>query len=156
MRRSDKEITNRLEIDRIIRDSDVCRLAFAVKNEPYLVPVSFGYDGEYLFIHTAKSGKKIDCIAANNRVCFEFERNVSLVHHAHEACKWSFAYECVIGFGAIRELTSDEQKIKGLNCIMEHYSGRKWEFGEAETKIVRVWEISISSLSGKRTIEQEA
>ncbi|MCW8984119.1 MAG: pyridoxamine 5'-phosphate oxidase family protein, partial [Thermoanaerobaculales bacterium] len=60
MRRRDKEITSRQEIDEIIRSALVCRIALADRDEPYVVPVSFGYDGDALFIHTARSGRKID------------------------------------------------------------------------------------------------
>jgi len=154
MRRSEKEIKNRAEIDKIIQDSDICRLAFAVHNEPYLVPVSFGYDGACIFIHTAKKGRKIDCINANNRVCFEFERNVSLVEDKNKPCKWDMEYESVIGYGNITELHTFEQKTIGLNCIMDNYSGQEWEFSEKDTKSVRVWKILITSVAGKRSIKK--
>ena len=68
MRRRDREIASRQDIDSIIRSAPVCRLAFADGKEPYVVPVSFGYDGETIYIHTAKSGRKIDFIEANSRV----------------------------------------------------------------------------------------
>jgi nitroimidazol reductase NimA-like FMN-containing flavoprotein (pyridoxamine 5'-phosphate oxidase superfamily) len=155
MRRTDRDISSRGDIDAIIRSSDVCRLAFAVSDEPYLVPVSFGYDGHSLYFHTAKTGKKLDCIAANNRVCFEMERNVRLVTDDRKPCKWSFSYESVIGFGTVHELSSPELKAKGLNCIMEHYSGREWEFKGAEVSTTRVWEIRITSVSGKRSEHKE-
>jgi nitroimidazol reductase NimA-like FMN-containing flavoprotein (pyridoxamine 5'-phosphate oxidase superfamily) len=151
MRRTDRNISSRADIDAIIRGSEVCRLAFAVSDEPYLVPVSFGYDGNRLYFHTAKTGKKLDCIAANNRVCFELERNVCLIKHAEKPCKWSFSFESVIGFGTVHELRAPEQKAQGLNCIMEHYSGRQWEFTGAEVGNTRVWEIRITSVSGKRS-----
>jgi len=67
MRRHDREITNRQEIDAIIRSALVCRIALAAGDEPYVVPVSFGYDGDAIYIHTAKSGRKIEFIEANNR-----------------------------------------------------------------------------------------
>ena len=150
MRRRDKEITSRVEIDAMIRDCDVCRLAFAVSNEPYLVPVSFGYDGECLYFHTAPSGKKIDCIAANDRVCFELECNVQQVKHDKKPCHWSFSFESVIGFGNVHELLSLEEKTRGLNHIMEHYSGQCWEFDKAAVDATRVWKIAITSVTGKR------
>jgi len=156
MRRVDKEITSRKSIDAIIRGSEVCRLAFAVSDEPYLVPVSFGYDGHSLYFHTAETGRKIDCITANNRVCFEFERNVRLIRHAQKACKWSFSFESVIGFGAVHELQSPEDKARGLNHIMEHYSGREWEFDPSVMKSTRVWTIAISSVTGKRAEHEDA
>lgn len=151
MRRNDRQIHSREEIDHIIRGCDVCRVALAVENEPYVVPLSFGYDGSHLYFHTAPSGKKIDCIAANPRVCFEMERNVELVRDPDLPCKWSFSFESVIGFGAVRELLSPEDRARGLNHIMEHYSGRQWAFAPAEVKGVRVWSLSIESVSGKRS-----
>ncbi|MGB5749144.1 MAG: pyridoxamine 5'-phosphate oxidase family protein [Desulfobacterales bacterium] len=156
MRKSEREIASREEIDAIIRGSDVCRLAFAVADEPYIVPVSFGYDGDRLYFHTAGTGRKIDCIAANNRVCFEVERNVQLVKDDEKPCRWSFSYESVIGFGEVCELQSPEAKARGLNHIMEHYSGRAWEFDSAAMKTTRVWQVSISSVTGKRAEHKDA
>lgn len=151
MRKSDKEIGSRAEIDEVIRGCDVCRIAFAVLNEPYVVPLSFGYDGSCLYFHTAESGKKIDCIAANPRVCFEMERNVELVEHSWKPCSWTFGFESVIGYGTMRELHSHEDKERALNQIMEHYSGRRWDFDPAATSGVRVWRLLIESVTGKRS-----
>jgi nitroimidazol reductase NimA-like FMN-containing flavoprotein (pyridoxamine 5'-phosphate oxidase superfamily) len=118
MRRRDREITSRDEIDAVIRAAEVCRIAFADHNEPYVVPVSFGYDGETLYIHTARTGRKLDFIAANNRVCFELEANVSIQSDEHDACAWTFEFESVIGYGTITELETPDDKARGLNQIM--------------------------------------
>ncbi|MGD8833836.1 MAG: pyridoxamine 5'-phosphate oxidase family protein [Desulfobacteraceae bacterium] len=56
MRREDKQITDRKEIDAIIHGSKVCRLAMSKENQPYLVPLSFGYDGKAIYVHTAGTG----------------------------------------------------------------------------------------------------
>ena len=154
MRRRDKEIPTRGEIDAVIRAATVCHLAFAVDNEPYVVPISFGYDGEALYIHTAKTGKKIDCIEQNNRICFELEANVVLHTDENDACTWTFTFESVIGYGAITELTTSEDKAHGLNRIMEHYSGREWEIGDAALATTRVWRIAIETVTGKHSAEK--
>ena len=99
MRRADKEIAHLDTILKIVRDCEVCRLGLAVDGEPYVVPVSFGFDGEAVFFHTAKGGKKIDMMTANPRVCVQFERNVKLVTDDEDACSWTFDFESVIGFG---------------------------------------------------------
>ena len=153
MRRTDKEIGSREEINAIIRGSHVCRIALAMDNMPYIIPVSFGYDGESIYIHTAKEGKKINYFKNSNNVCFEFERNVKLIGNQENACKWTFFYESVIGFGKIHELESLEQREVGLNRIMSQYSGKKWVFGEDPLKNIRVWEIEITSITGKRSIK---
>ncbi len=154
MRRRDKEITTRPEIDAIIRSALVCRIASARGDEPYVVPVSFGYDGEALFIHTAKSGRKIDFFEANSRVCFEFENNVSLQVDDGDACKWTFEFESVIGYGRVIELETSEDKAQGLNQIMLHYSRRNWDIDDAATATTRVWRIDIDSVTGKRSVEK--
>ena len=154
MRRHDKEIPDREEIDRIIRSAMVCRIAFADGDEPYVVPVSFGYDGESLYIHTAKTGRKLDFIEANNRVCFELEGHISLEAGDRDACTWTFAFESVIGYGTISELGTSEEKARGLNQIMLHYSGRKWEIEPSATGTTRVWRIYIESITGKRSAEK--
>lgn len=156
MRRSDREISSRREIDEIIRSALVCRIAFADGSEPYVVPVSFGYDGDALFIHTARSGRKIDFIEANSRVCFELEANVAIQADDRDACEWTFAFESVIGYGAITELESAEDRALGLNQIMLHYSGREWDIDEAAIATTRVWRIDVESVTGKRSLEKPA
>lgn len=151
MRRSDREITSREEIDAIIEGSEVCRLAFAFADEPYLVPVSFGYDGAALYFHTATSGRKIDCIEANNRVCFEFERNVHLQPGGDIPCAWTFAFESVIGYGTVTELVAPEEKMQGLNEVMLHYSGKAWEYEPSVLTMTRVWRIEMDCVTGKRS-----
>jgi len=151
MRRNDKKITERAEIDSIIRGAKICRLAFASEGEPYLVPISFGYDGRALYFHTALEGRKLEFIAANPRVCFEFEGNIELVDHPELACKWTFAFESVIGYGAMAELKEPEVKSLGLNQIMRQYSGREWPIGAKALEGTRIWRLEIESVSGKRS-----
>jgi hypothetical protein len=151
LRRKEKQIIERKEIDAVMHASPVCRMAMARDNQPYLVPLSFGYDGSAVYIHTAAQGKKIDFIQANPRVCIEFEHQVSVIRDDNLACKWSFKFESVIGFGTIRELRDPEQKQQGLDQIMRHYSDKAWTFDPKAVEKTRVWRIDLESLSGKRS-----
>jgi nitroimidazol reductase NimA-like FMN-containing flavoprotein (pyridoxamine 5'-phosphate oxidase superfamily) len=156
MRRHDREIDARAEIDAVIRAAEVCRLAFARDNEPYLVPVSFGYDGRALYFHSAPSGRKLDFVAANPRVCFEVEAEVTLLRDDNDPCAWSFAYSCVIGYGVVVELTSAADKARGLDAIMRHYSGRGWVIPGSQLAATRVWRVEIESVTGKRSPQPDA
>jgi uncharacterized protein len=151
VRRTDKQISGRREIDEIIRGSLVCRVAVAKDNAPYVVPMSFGYDGTSLYLHTAPEGKKIGYFEANPRVCFEFERGVELRRDPQSACKWTFSFESVIGHGTISEVLEPVPKQHALNEIMRQYSGKAWLFEEASVAKARVWKIAIASLTGKRS-----
>ena len=154
MRRKDREITDRAEIDAIIRGAEVCRLAFAVDDEPYLVPVSFGYDGAALYFHTAKTGRKIDCIAANPRVCFEVEGEVELVRDHPRPCDWTFSYESVVGYGTVSELVADEDRQRGLDEIMRQYGGPTGSFQASAVARTKVWRLEVESVTGKRAAEK--
>ncbi|MBI5385490.1 MAG: pyridoxamine 5'-phosphate oxidase family protein [Verrucomicrobia bacterium] len=151
MRRTDKEITDRQQLDAVIRGSLVCRVALAKDNLPYVVPLSFGYDGAAIYLHTATEGKKIEYFEANPRVCFEFERHVELRRDPQIACKWSFAFESVIGHGTVAELADVAEKEHALDQIMRQYSGQSWPFEPASVAAVRVWKIAITSMTGKQS-----
>jgi nitroimidazol reductase NimA-like FMN-containing flavoprotein (pyridoxamine 5'-phosphate oxidase superfamily) len=151
MRRSDREISSRDRIDEIIRGCEVCHLGMADGDQPYVVPVSFGYDGQNVYFHSAREGKKLDVIDANPRVCVEFERRVVLIPSETQACEWSFAFESAIGFGVVEELRDPETKTFGLNQIMQHYSGRQWDFDPSTLARTRVWRVVIEEVTGKHS-----
>lgn len=155
MKRAEKEITERSEIDVILNEADVCRLALAVSDEPYLVPVSFGYDGVAIYFHTAKTGRKLEIIAANPRVCFEVERNVRLVFPASEPCRWTMAYESVIGFGIVSEVIDAREKVQRLELIVAHYADAagyqdaRQPVSDRNAAGARIWKIAIETMTGK-------
>jgi nitroimidazol reductase NimA-like FMN-containing flavoprotein (pyridoxamine 5'-phosphate oxidase superfamily) len=151
MRRKDREITDLDLISRIIKNCQVCRLGLAKANTPYIVPVSFGYDGTSIYFHTAREGKKIDYIAANNAVCFEFEHGVELVPDEGNPCQWTFYFQSVVGSGKILEMVTTEERIEGLNHIMEQYSGKEWPLSEKQLAGIRVWRITVETIAGKES-----
>ena len=151
MRRTDKEITERVLMSEIINKAQVCRLGLAMGNTPYVLPVSFGYDGQAIYFHTAPEGRKITFLAANPQVCVEFEHGVEVVRHDSTPCQWTFSFQSVIGYGTVVELTTATEKIDGLNHIMRHYSGRAWLISAEDVQNIRVWRIAIESLTGKQS-----
>ncbi|MFC1799036.1 pyridoxamine 5'-phosphate oxidase family protein [Thermodesulfobacteriota bacterium] len=151
MRKKEREIKDPAVISEIIRSCQACRLGLAKDNEPYIVPVSFGYDGKALYIHTGVEGKKIDCFLANERVCVEFEKDVKILSHEEKACNWSVSFQSVIGQGVIQELLEEDDKLQGLDWVMKQYSDQKWEFDAKILKITRVWKITFESLTGKQS-----
>jgi nitroimidazol reductase NimA-like FMN-containing flavoprotein (pyridoxamine 5'-phosphate oxidase superfamily)/RimJ/RimL family protein N-acetyltransferase len=153
MRRKDKEITDRSAIDAIIRGSDVCHLALALDSQPYLVPMSFGYDGRAIYLHSAPEGRKIEHFEGNNQVCFEFERVGTLLRPEGKVCGWTVPFQSVIGQGTICELVEPEHKLYGLNQIVLHYGGQAGQPDEGTMARTRVWKIVIHSLTGKRSKE---
>jgi len=52
MRRSDKEITERVVIEEVLRENQVGRLGTAVDGEPYVVPMNYAYVEGRILMHT--------------------------------------------------------------------------------------------------------
>ena len=72
MRRKDKEITDTAIIEEILSKATVCRLGLCEENQPYVVPLCFGYEDNALYFHCANHGKKLVILRKNNNVCFSF------------------------------------------------------------------------------------
>lgn len=151
MRQHKREIKDAALMEEIIAKADVCRLGLCKEGMPYIVPLSFGYDGSFIYFHTAAEGMKLDYITANNRVCFELEHDVRIIQDDNAACKWSMSFYSVIGFGIIEEITDRQLKICALNEIMKHYSHQEWDFDEQIVARTCVWKIAIEQMTGKQS-----
>jgi uncharacterized protein len=151
MRHKDREIVDRELVDSIIRSGTVMRLALSREDQPYLVPVCFGYDGTCLFFHTGLRGQKVDFLRANPRVCFEFEGTAGALPHDSLGCKWSFSYRTVIGTGLAVEVQDPHERGRGLDQIMRQYSGKAdWGYDPAALARTLVWRIDIASMTGRQ------
>ncbi len=150
MRRKEKEMTDRAEIESVIRKSRVCRLGLADEGYPYVVPLCFGYDGNAFYFHSAKAGRKIDMLRKNNRVCFEFDIEQE-TKPAEKACKWGMAYKSVIGFGEASFVEDTDAKRNALDIIMRQYSAdvRQFEYSEAALRGTVIIRIDIQEITGK-------
>lgn len=152
MRRKDREITDTAIIESILQEALVCRLGLSDKGQPYVVPVNFGYRDNCLFIHCANEGRKLDIIKKNNRVCFEVDIAHEIIR-GETPCTWAFKYKSVIGFGTAHIISDAEEKRKGLDVIMQKYSGEPGEFVYPEGSLDRVTiiKVEIETMTGKQS-----
>jgi len=149
MRRREREITDRAEIEAILAEATVCRIGLSDGHEPYVVPLSFGYEGGTVYLHAAHEGKKIDLIRKNPRCCFETDICDRLVK-GDNPCSWGMRYRSVIGSGNAEILADPEEKRHGLTCIMQHYGGAPHDFSEKDLDAVTVIRIRLDSVTGKK------
>ena len=150
MRKTEREIKDRTEIDAIIRGSQVCRLGLVDGNEPYVVPLCFGYDGAALYFHCAREGRKLDILRRNSRVCFEFDVVEGMVT-AEQACRWGIKYRSVIGVGTAAVVEEAEEKRQALALIMRQYSPAAYTFPDDAVRRTAVVKVVIETISGKQS-----
>jgi nitroimidazol reductase NimA-like FMN-containing flavoprotein (pyridoxamine 5'-phosphate oxidase superfamily) len=150
MRRKDKEITDGVKVESIIRRSTVCRLAMVDENRPYIVPLCFGYKDNALYFHSARSGRKIDVLKKNNAVCFEFDVDYEPIK-ADNACEWGMKYESVIGFGKASFIDDVEAKREALDIIMQQYSKGVFTYPDVKLKNTVIIKVEIGHMTGKQS-----
>ncbi|MGA2157984.1 MAG: pyridoxamine 5'-phosphate oxidase family protein [Dehalococcoidia bacterium] len=151
MRRSDKEIHDRSEIDDILLRASICHLGLNDRGECYVVPVNYGYDGRFLYIHSAPEGRKIDVLRADNRVSFTVCTDL-IMKESDNACSFSMKYKSVMGRGLATLIDDHAAKEEALSVIMQHYAQGIFSFDPARVDKIVIIKIEIVSMSGKKSI----
>ncbi len=134
MKVSTKEITSINEIEKILNEAQVCRIALFDKEYPYIVPLCYGYmlDGDKLelYFHCSPRGKKMELIKKNNSAAFEID-SLDKIVAGEIACGFTAIYKSITGNGSI-EVINGIEKLIGLNSIMKKYDGGKEEYKYSE------------------------
>lgn len=155
MRRNDREVTGVDELLGIMRRCDACRIAINGDDGfPYIIPLNFGImaDGEKgvgLVFHSAREGRKLDLLKADDRASFEMDCGHRLQYFEDKGyC--TMAYESVVGKGRIRMLEGDE-KDRALHALMDQFHpGENAYFNPAAAERTAVYRLDVSEMTGKR------
>ncbi len=152
MTRREREITDINEIIKILDESKVLHLGLVDGDEPYVVPMNYGYTLENgkltLWLHGAKRGRKLDVMRANPKVFFEMECGIT-PFEGEIACKYGITYASVMGKG-IAEIVEDiETKKSALSFLMKTQTGKDFEFEDKMADVVSVIRIDVSEFTAK-------
>lgn len=152
MRRKDKQIRGRREMEDIIRAARFCRLAMSDGETPYVVPLCFGYEENAVYFHSAAAGRKIDLLRRNPHVCVQFDTQLQ-IRPAEKACDWGLSFKSVIVFGRTIFVTDASARQYALNLIMAHYAERQaaFTFSEGLFERTAVIRVDIEQMSGKKS-----
>ena len=148
MRRKDQEITDKNVLIEILTKAKFMRIALSDGDNPYVVPVTFGYKDNTIYFHSSPKGMKIDVLKKNNKVCFEVEVDTE-IFSADTPCGYGVRYRSVIGFGHAHILDDEQEKIKGLDILMGHYTEGPFTYEPKNVKRICVIRIDIESMTGK-------
>jgi len=153
MRRTDRQVKAWTELVDILHRADTIRLGLHDEPYPYVVPLSFGLEDDAgrlaLYIHGAKEGRKHTLLARNNHVCVE----AGIFHRYAETPMGGLTtvYESVIGFGTA-EIVEGDDAVRGLDLICAHCGYEGHVYDKSALAHVRVYKITLESLTGKRRV----
>ena len=151
MRRKDREITGRENIEPILRACKTCRVAMIADGAPYVVPLNFGYTWEVYSSDSIGSSEKIDALRADPRVCFELDTEQGVTGEGDIACRYSFAFSSIVGYGSMEFAKTPDEKRKGFDVIMQHQTGRSgFTYNDASLSVAEVFHVRADSFEASR------
>ena len=159
MTKRERQVTDPEQIRRILDVGQVLHLGLAVNNEPYVVPMNYGYtmeDGKLtLYLHSATRGRKLDMIRENPMVFFEIDCD-RMPFEGKVACQYGMVYSSIMGKGEARIVEDVEEKERAMSLLMKTQTGKDFTFSEQLVSIVSVIRIDVSEYTAKHRPLPEA
>ncbi|MDP2089861.1 MAG: pyridoxamine 5'-phosphate oxidase family protein [Flavobacteriaceae bacterium] len=151
MRKLNQEINDPNIIEEILKTATICRIAMVDNGKPYIIPLNYGFNDGFIYIHSAPEGKKIEILKENNQVCFEIESTAATIKH-EIPCKWSEKYRSIIGYGTVEFIHDSELKKEALEIIMkQHGATGTQNFEKKQVEFVVILKVKINQLSAKQS-----
>ena len=155
MRRSERLVTDKSKMKDIIDRSQIGVLALTDGDQPYGVPLHFGYkweeDKPVFYFHGAKTGRKVNIIAKNPKASFSCVASQTIVpSKPGNPCAAGAKYESVIVDGTCSIVESDEEKVEGLVNFMKHYNERTGPFSAANLTRTAIIKLVADRITGKK------
>jgi hypothetical protein len=125
--------------------------------QPYITPLNYLYREGKIYFHSKLTGRKLDNIAENIRVCFEVSKVEKLTVSNDRPCACATRYTSVLAFGAAREIPDGAEKTALLNLLVARYAAGKpfQPVEDSHAADCAVVEIRIDEISGKRNVDPE-
>lgn len=159
MTKRELQITDEGRIRDILDTAKVLHLGLAVNNEPYVVPMNYGYileDGKLtLYLHSAVRGKKLDMVRANANVFFELECGLQ-PFEGRVPCQYGLVYSSVMGRGKACIVEDVEEKKQAMSILMKTQTGKDFTFEDRLVSIVSVIRIDVENYTAKHRPLPEA
>jgi nitroimidazol reductase NimA-like FMN-containing flavoprotein (pyridoxamine 5'-phosphate oxidase superfamily) len=155
----ERQITDPARIAHILDTGKILHLGLAVNNEPYVVPMNYGYimeDGKLvLYLHSAVHGKKLDMIRINPNIFFEIDCDCT-PFEGRVACQYGLSYSSVMGRGTARIVEDVEEKRQAMSILMKTQTGKDFSFEDRLVSIVAVIRIDVAEYTAKHRPLPEA
>lgn len=102
-------ILNSQQIDQVLNMQVFGRIACSHNKKLYVVPVSYAFDGNYLYAHS-REGMKIDMLRKNPETCFQVDIVDSLA-----------SWRSVIAWGTYEELKTSDSQAKAKTLLENRF-----------------------------------
>jgi nitroimidazol reductase NimA-like FMN-containing flavoprotein (pyridoxamine 5'-phosphate oxidase superfamily) len=124
-------------------------LACSRDDEPYVVPVHYAFDGDYVFIYTTE-GKKSGILDSNPKVCLQAEDVEDNEH-----------WVSVMAFGEVERVPDDARSealdlILNVNPTLTPAVSVRWMDSWVRTNVEVIYRFRPRKISGRKTVDRSA
>ena len=159
MTKRERQVTDPAEIRHILDTGKVLHLGLSVNDEPYVVPMNYGYTLEVgklvIYLHSAVQGKKLDMVQANPKVFFSIDCD-RMPFEGRVPCQYGMVYSSIMGRGTATLVEDPEAKMEAMSIFMKSQTGKDFTFNERLVSIVTVIRIDVAEYTAKHRPLPEA
>jgi len=148
----EKAVYDKATVHGILDSAILAHVAFVQDDQPVVVPMLYGREGETLFLHGARKARVVRLLESTGTACLNVTHVDGLVF-ARSAFNSSMNYRSATVFGSARLVEDEDEKLHALRVISECTMPGRWDELRKplvnEVKMTGVIALEIESASAK-------
>ena len=153
-RRTDRTMKTSREMELLLERMSVGRLALTTEDGPYIIAVNYLFFEGSIYFHSGLSGRKMEALQADSRVCFLVDE-VGPQVLLDRGCGISQVYKSIICFGKAEFVEDPLEKRRMLERMVQKYVPSSYPLSpmtDQNVKKTAVVRIVIESMTGKENV----
>jgi nitroimidazol reductase NimA-like FMN-containing flavoprotein (pyridoxamine 5'-phosphate oxidase superfamily) len=152
VREPQRAVYDRAAANQILDEAFLCHVGFVVDGQPYVIPTSYGRDGDVLYIHGSSASRMLRNLNQGVPVCVTVTLLDGLVL-ARSIFNHSMNYRSVVILGTATLVDDPAEKLAALRALSEHIIPNRWDDSrqpnEKELKATSILRLPINEFSAK-------
>jgi nitroimidazol reductase NimA-like FMN-containing flavoprotein (pyridoxamine 5'-phosphate oxidase superfamily) len=152
VREPQRAVYDRVVVNQILDEAFLCHVGFVIDGQPYVIPTSYGRDGDVLYIHGSAASRMLRNLDCGVPVCVTVTLLDGLVL-ARSVFNHSMNYRSVVILATATLVADPAEKLTALHALSEHILPGRWadsrQPNEKELKATSVLRIPITEFSAK-------
>lgn len=152
VREPQRAVYDRDAVNQILDEAFLCHVGFVVDGQPFVIPTSYGRNGDVLYIHGSAASRMLRSLDQGISICITVTLLDGLVL-ARSVFNHSMNYRSVVILGTATLVDDPVEKIAALRALSEHILPHRWDDSrfpnEKELKATSVLRLPISEFSAK-------
>lgn len=137
------------EIEQVIQQQVVGRIGCHVDGTTYVVPISYAYDGTFLYCHTDE-GMKVSMMRKNPNICFEVDNTTNLANWQSAIC-WGTFEELPEGIERSDAVEKLEKRILPMLSSETMHLAPQWPFPSPDPNAIKgiIFRVRLTQKTGR-------